>query len=352
MSEVPSTTVVELLESLGPILVTGGRQRADAHFRDEWHQYREARILRLDPRTGEAEVVVRYTSPEEARPPEQPSHVFKSATLSGGRLYACTQTEVLIYRVPSMEQVGYLSLPCFNDLHHVRPGQDGNLLVAVTGLDLVVEVSLDGELIRSWSVLEDEEPFDRFDRTVDYRRVATTKPHRSHPNFLIEHRGELWVSRFEQRDAISLSDLRRRIAIDQERPHDGLNRGRRAYFSTVDGHLVLADLEAAAVERMVDLNAIDGRGLALGWCRGVRPLTDDLVLVGFSRLRPSRFRENLRWVKHRLGQRATAGDLPTRIALYDLAAERLCWQCNLEDHGLNALFSIHLQDHDDLSQGS
>ncbi|MDY7096429.1 MAG: hypothetical protein SX243_25950, partial [Acidobacteriota bacterium] len=247
---------------------------------------------------------------------------------------------------------GYLSLPCFNDLHHVRPGRRGHLLIAVTGLDLVVEVSLEGEVTRRWSVLEDEEPFQRFDESVDYRRVATTKPHRSHPNFLVEHQGEVWVSRFEQRDAISLSDPRRRIAIGQERPHDGLNRSRRAYFSTVDGHLVLADLETAAVERVVDLNAIDGRGLALGWCRGVRPLTDDLVLVGFSRLRPSRFRENLRWVKHRLGQRATAGDLPTRIVLYDLAAERQCWQFNLEDHGLNALFSIHLQDHDDIPEGS
>ncbi|MDY7092841.1 MAG: hypothetical protein SX243_07710 [Acidobacteriota bacterium] len=148
MTDNVSTAAVELLESLGPLLITGGRQRADAHFRDEWHQYREARILRLDPRSGEAEVVVHHTSPEEARPAEQPSYVFKSATVAGGRLYACTQTEVLIYQLPDLEQVGYLSLPCFNDLHHVRPGRRGHLLIAVTGLDLVVEVSLEGVATR------------------------------------------------------------------------------------------------------------------------------------------------------------------------------------------------------------
>lgn len=336
---------------LPPLLLVGGRQRADAHFQDEWHQYREGRVLRLDPATGHAETVLRYTSPAEVCPPTTPSVVFKSATLDGGFLYACTQTEVLIYRLPGFERVTYLSLPFFNDLHHVRPSRGGHLLVAVTGLDMVVEISREGELLRCWNALGEEDPWARFDRTVDYRRVATTKPHRSHPNFVFEHGEETWVSRFEQRDAVSLEAPRRRVAIDVERPHDGFVRGRRAYFSTVDGRLVVADLERAVVEKVVDLNRLSGEERALGWCRGVRPVTDDLVLVGFSRLRPSRIRENLRWVKHRMGKRPTAGDLPTRVALYDLAAGRLLWQANLEEHGLNALFSIHVEGWDDLEHG-
>ncbi|MCB1055667.1 MAG: hypothetical protein KDD11_09170 [Acidobacteria bacterium] len=333
---------------LPPLLVVGGRQRADAHFQDEWHQYREGRILRLDPVSGEVETVVRYTSPPEACPPTAPSVVFKSATLSGDHLYVCTQTEVLIYRLPGFERVGYLTLPFFNDLHHVRPRASGSLLVAVTGLDLVAEIDHGGELLAAWSTVGEADPWARFDRTVDYRRVATTKPHRAHPNFVFEHGEEIWVSRFEQRDAVTLGESQGRIAIDVERPHDGFLRGHRAMFSTVDGHLVIADLQRRSVERVVDLNRLSGEDRALGWCRGVRPVDDDLVLVGFSRLRPSRIRENLRWVKHRMGKRATAGDLPTRVALYDLAAGRLLWQANLEEHGLNALFSIHGEGWDDL----
>lgn len=344
------------LAELGPLLLAGGRQRAAAHFHDEWHQYREARILRLDPASGEAETAVRYESPREARPEESPSIVFKSATLAGGRLYACTQTEVLIFELPSMRRVGYLSLPFFNDLHHVRPTRDGHLLIAVTGLDLIAEVSLDGELVGAWSALGGD-PWERFDRDRDYRRVATTKPHLSHPNYVFEHAGERWATRFEQRDAVELPvepsesggrAEKRRIEIGIERPHDGFVRRGKAWFSTVDGHLLIADLERRRIERVVDLNAFDDHGLALGWCRGVRPLGDDLVLVGFSRLRPSRFRENLRWVKHRVGKRPTAGDLPTRVALYDLASSRLCWQHDVERHGLNALFSIHAERRDDL----
>ena len=80
-----------------------------------------------------------YQSPAEARANENSSNVFKAGTLIGDTLYACTSTEVLIFKLPEFKQIGYISLPCFNDVHHVTPSSDGNLLVASTGLDMVVK---------------------------------------------------------------------------------------------------------------------------------------------------------------------------------------------------------------------
>ena len=73
-----------------------------------------------------------------------------------------------------------ISHPCFNDLHHVTVGPQDTLFVAVTGLDAVAEVTLDGELIRLTSTVEGVDVWDRFSPDVDYRRCASTKPHASH----------------------------------------------------------------------------------------------------------------------------------------------------------------------------
>jgi hypothetical protein len=321
--------------------VCGGRQRQDAFRRHTWQHYRQAVILRVDPAAGTAEPVVEYVSPPEATVERGvASIVFKAGSRDADRFFACTETEVLVYRLPGFELERYLSLPAFNDLHHVAPRQRGTLLVVSTGLDLVLEIDGRGEVVAEWDALLGE-PWARFDRRVDYRKVATTKPHASHPNFAFEAEGEVWVTRFEQRDAVCLTRRERRLPIEVERPHDGVVLGRQVFFTTVDGHVAVADLATERVERLVDLNRIAGAGRALGWCRGLWPLSADEVVVGFSRLRPTRFRENVRWAKHRLGLRPTPGNLPTRIAAFDLAGERLLWELNLEELGLNAIFSLH-----------
>lgn len=327
--------------------VVGGQQRPDAISRPEHERHQKGLVLAVAAPGGPVRRLVEYVSPPEVIPEEQPYAIlFKAATLAQGRLYTCTQTEVLIYDTATWTRTGYLSHPWFNDLHHVLPRPDGSLLVAVTGLDMVLEVDPGGEVTRTWGVLG-QDPWQRFDRGVDYRKVPTTKPHASHPNFVFEAGGGIWATRFEQQDAVCLTAPRRRIAIDVERPHDGIVdggivAGDRVYFTTVDGHVVIADLGRDRVERVVDLNAIAGSQLALGWCRGLAVLDGGRrLVVGFSRLRPTRFRENVRWVKHRLGLRATPGNLPSRIACFDLEAERLLWEEELEEHGLSVLFSIH-----------
>jgi hypothetical protein len=209
------------------VLVVGGHPKKNAFGHDH------GLILEVDPDSNTARSAVQYITPPSARPDENPSILFKAATLSGDRLYVCTQTEVLIYDFPKFEQVGYFSLTCFNDVHHVRPTGSGTLLVANTGLDMVLEMGLEGQVIREWDVLGGDS-WERFSRDVDYRKIASTKPHQAHPNYVFLIGEEPWVTRFEQRDAISLIDRARRIDIGIERPHDGIVAGDSIYFTTVD----------------------------------------------------------------------------------------------------------------------
>jgi hypothetical protein len=320
------------------LYVLGARQRKLLLKRErEWNLYEAALILQIDTESGAVRTCVEYESPQEVRAGEHSSIVFKAGTQIGNTLYACTSTEVLVFELPEFRRIQYITLPCFNDLHHVTPTSGGDLLIANTGLDMVVKVNSRGELIGEWSVLG-EDPWSRFSRTTDYRKVASTKPHQSHPNFIFELDGEVWVTRFRQRDAICLNDSGRRIDIALQFPHDGLLRGEKIYFTLVDGRLVIANARSLKVEEVIDLKQIDGQEALLGWCRGLLLLDDRRTWVGFSRIRKTQFQENILWVKNVLqnGMR----EKPTHIALYDLVDKRCIQEIDVEVHGMNLVFSI------------
>lgn len=325
--------------------VVGGEQRMST-FRvpAEWNKFKAAVVVRV--RDGRPERVLEYVSPPEHCPDERPSHVFKAATIQDETAWLCTQTEVLECDFPSFSIQRVISLPCFNDVHHVTPGPDGRLFVAVTGLDAVAEISREGELIRLVDVLGGN-PWDRFSPEVDYRKVPTTKPHRSHPNYVFFLQGRPWVTRFEQRDAVPVDGFSRNgwrpFEVGREGVHDGHVHGRRLSFTTVDGHLVTFDLQTGD-KRDLDLNALkapeDDR--PLGWCRGLL-LEDrgDRAWIGFTRLRHTKLRQNLSWVRHGFRTGPFHNRYPTRIALYDLERPAKLQEIDLEEAGLNAVFSIH-----------
>src|SRR5271155_4862826 len=128
------------------LYLLGGRQRSLVlKSEEECSLYESALILMLNSETGAVRTCVEYKTPPEARPHKHSSIVFKAGTIAGDVLYgevlyACTGTEVLIYSLPDFKPVGYLSLPAFNDVHHVAVAADGNLLVANTGLDMVLKL--------------------------------------------------------------------------------------------------------------------------------------------------------------------------------------------------------------------
>jgi hypothetical protein len=205
-----------------PLYVLGGQQRSPRSVLDqdqEWYDYQKGIILHVDPRSSAVKTCVEYVSPPDTCAPGSPS-LFKAGTIRGDILYVCTQTEVLVYSLPKFDRVAHISLPCFNDVHHVCPTPDGNLLVAISGLDMVVEVSLCGDVLREWDVLGNC-PWTRHSREIDYRKGISTKPHPSHPNYVFCVDDEIWVTRFEQRDAICLNRPNRKIEIGIERVHDG-----------------------------------------------------------------------------------------------------------------------------------
>ena len=317
--------------------ISGGRLRSTIFKKlEEWQSCDLASIIEIDAETNESTAQVQYVSPPEACPDELPAILFKSASIRGNNLYTCTSTEVLIYELPSFRLQHYISLPCFNDLHHVYPTSRGTLLVVVTGLDLVLEIEISGKVVREWSVLGDD-PWARFSRQTDYRKVPTTKPHKSHPNHAFELDGEVWVTRLQQRDAICLTKSGPRIDIAVQRPHDGYVVGGKIYFTTVDGHIVIADQKSHQVERVIDLNAMGGQsGQTLGWCRGVLPLDESHLWVGFTRVRPTKFAENVSWIKHG----GTQLERASHIALYDLERNLCEKEINLEPHGIGVVFSL------------
>jgi hypothetical protein len=319
------------------LLVTGGQQRRPRALGEgagHWYKYVRGHVLEIDEATGQGSIAHTYESPPSVVADEEPAVLFKQGTLVGGdTLYLATQTEILVYTYPGFEVIRHISLPSFHDVHHVRPRENGTLLVVNTGLDQLVEITTEGDVINRWHVLGND-PWSRYSPEVDYRKVASTKPYDSHPNHVFELGDEIWVTRFKQMDAVSIKDPSRRIDIGVERVHDGFVFGDLVYFTTVSGVIAVADTETLKVVELVDLNEIGGDRSQLGWCRGIH-VDEDGAWVGFSRLRPTAIRENVAWV--------TGGfkrSLGTHVARYDLGSRTLLQRISVEEHDLNAVFSI------------
>ncbi|MEM7273614.1 MAG: hypothetical protein AAF547_11075 [Actinomycetota bacterium] len=331
--------------AFGTLHVLGGRQRNPAGLREldtQWYGYGMGVVVRVGD--GAPETVETWSSRPGTFGPDDPI-LFKSAYRRGDLLYACSQTEAMVFDYPSFQLRHHVSLPVFNDVHHVIPGgptadtaeDDRTLLAAVSGQDAVVEFTVDGELVRVWAV-DGSDPTDRIDPERDYRINTKLKPHAFHPNHVFRMPdGSAWVTRFETRDAVQIDDVSRRIAIDQERCHDGVVDGGQVHFTTVDGHVVSADVETLEV---VGNHRLERRreDSLLGWCRGLT-FVGDHAIVGFSRIRHTKVRGALSFI--RTGFSVAE---PTRIAVYDRRTWRLEEEIDLEPAGCNAVFTIVQED--------
>ena len=319
-------------------LLTGGRQRP-AHLltREEWHAYEKAVLVELDSDTGQVRSLLEYASPPEHCPVGSPSFVFKAASWDGARLLLCTQTEVLFYDPRAAKITRTLSHPWFNDLHHVaRIG--GRLHVVSTGLDAVLVFDADDTEVEEVLSATGADPWARFDRRTDYRRVATTKPHQSHPNFVFEADGRRWLTRFEQRDVQSLDGEPLTVPLARDPVHDGVVAHGLAWFTVVSGEVVAVDLGKGKLRHRYALGPIEDAGdRPLGWCRGILH-EGPLTLLAFSRLRPTTLKQNLAWLRAPLGK--APEPLPSRVIAADLATGRRIWSVEVEGAGISSIFSI------------
>ena len=258
------------------IWVVGGEQRISFYKIEEWPSTRPP--WSCASKDGRPERVLEYESPPEHCPEGTPSHIFKAATFQGDTAYLCTQTEVLVCDFPSFAIRRVISLPCFNDLHHVAPAPDGRLFVAVTGLDAVAELSprrgapAPGQRARRLAL----------GPLLPRRRLPQGAHHQAPPGpselHLLPRRAPL---------GHPLPAARRRPARRPGRTagqpfdvgtrgiHDGHVEDGQLYFTTVDGCVVRFDLRTGE-KTAFDLNTLaspdDDR--PLGWCRGLLPMED------------------------------------------------------------------------------
>jgi hypothetical protein len=320
----------------GKFYICGGEVRRSVfQTLEEWESCKRAMLVEIDPVTKTSRSCIEYDSPREVTADELPAILFKYATARGNKLYTCTSTEIILYDLPSFRQATYISLPIFNDLHHVYPTPQGTLLVAITGLDIVAEVSLDGQFLRHWDVMG-ADTWSIHSRDTDFRKVPTTKPHRAHCNHAFQLGDEIWATRSRQRDAISLEDPTRKIEIGIQNVHEGFLFNSSLYFTTIDGHIVIVNPQTLKIEQVYDLNKMSvTNGEPLGFCRGLLPLDDRFAWVGFTRVRPTKFRENVSWIRH-----PTRARRNSHVALYDLQKGTCLEEMDTEPFGLGVVSNV------------
>ena len=288
-------------------LVTGGRQGPD-----QVQDLALAFVLDLD--SGEIIHRTEYTASDGIWIPDIQ---YCGNCFIGDHWYVCTFNEVLVYEWPPREPVARISDSGFNDLHHCMPW-NGHLAVSNTGLETVDVLTLEGELVERYDLLEGEPDARRIDPSVDYRLVPDTKPHVRHGNHLFELAGDLWTAQLRTFDAVCVKDQSKRMEMGVGMPHDGTFFGDRVGFTTTNGHLVFFNASPSYERTTYNLTDMTPELEQLGWCRGLSaiPGSPDKFLVGFSTLRRSKWKEFGYWIKH--GHEAPK----SRVAVYDLAAGR------------------------------
>jgi hypothetical protein len=269
----------------------------------------------LDADSGEILHRCEYERPPALRASGQKMQ-FTGFCLDGDQIYACSHTEIVHFvDWPPVEPKDRLSLVGFNDLHHCILWK-GGLAVANTGLETVDHVSLDGDLLQRWDLLNRVPDARHIDPAVDYRQFADTKPHRLHLNHLFVRDGELWVTQLNTSRAVCVTADHAEITIDAGMPHDGryVKSSTALAFTTVNGFVVLVDPESLEVTASHDLKRMTPGATVLGWCRGVcdDPRDADRFFVAFSFLRSTPWREYGFWIKH--GHKR----VPSRIDLFDV----------------------------------
>lgn len=320
-------------------LLTGGVPRFMGEFKSHGKALKHGEIALLDFDSGQYKTCFTYETPPEYCPDNEPSIGFTSASIYERKIYLATSTQVLVVNLDSFSIEQTINHNLFHDIHHVKR-IDEYIYVVNTGMDAVLRFATNGDFIDGINVLGDN-LWNRFKQDEELRKITTTKPHPSHPNFLFTLEKEIWVTRFEQRDAACLHRPNERISIDVERPHDGLVKGGLIYFTTVNGNVIIADALQKKVVKMIDLNELDPRkGRPLGWCRGIY-VSDKHIYVGFTQLRSTAITDNVKWIKSIIEKKGYVGKpLPTRISRYDVATLTYVDEVQLPIGKITALFSI------------
>ncbi|MCK9295296.1 MAG: hypothetical protein M0P70_09450 [Desulfobulbaceae bacterium] len=321
------------------ILVTGGEyprnwEEIQIKNNEDFIRFRSGRILLIDWDSKQVEQEITYESPNEIR---NPSMMFKGGEIHDGFLNVVTNSEMVTYNLSTWQIERHITHPSFNDLHGVFE-EEGRFWLANTGLEMIQLCDGNGAILEEYNMASTP-TWPRFKKGKDYRLIGSTKPHETHTNHVFCVDGEHFATRFRQKDAISLGDPTRRFSIEVGNPHDGVCHGTRVYFTTTNGHILVFDPKTQ--ELLINLNlqqTLEKAGMKPdGWCRGILPLDENRVLVGFTQLRSTKFKEFVSWVKH-LGNTPA----PSRVIEVNLSNNTVLSEYTLPETEGRAIFSILL----------
>ncbi|MDH5377435.1 MAG: hypothetical protein OEX00_03830 [Gammaproteobacteria bacterium] len=322
------------------LLITGGVLRPNGFELGEGKYYGCAKLLRLDTETGHVEELISISEGNENFPDEYPNLEFTVGYVDGKNLWLPTDTEIRLYSYPELKLQKTFSHPCFHNIHSVNV-HENRLYVTSTGLDMVVVLDKDSGEILEYLNAEGKETWHRFSEDVDYRKVHSTRPHDSHPNFVFWNRGKPWVTRCTQEDAVDLTDVNSRIDIsgpDKEiSVHDGIVVGDKVYFTSVDGYIIIGDLNTHETLESINLNEFENYGPVRGWCRGLH-VEGDTFYLGYSLLRKTRRLDKLKWLS-KLVNRGSIREECSVLAV-DLKKRKVLADYPISSESISAIYSI------------
>ena len=326
------------------LLITGATSRKNAAKLGDGKLYDCAKLIEYNIKTGQIRTLIKKSEGGDNYPDEDPNLEFTASTLLNDELFLCTDTEVFVYSYPSLTLKNHTSHPHFQNIHHVAPHGDV-IAVTSTGIDAVILLDRKTleykEMVPVLNIKEHPDaPWDRYPKSTDFRKIHSTKPHRAHPNCTFSLNNEIWVTRFNMKNACPIRDVlnkNKKIHLGDVGVHDGHVVGGYIYFTNVKGNILIVNKDTLVTEKIVDLNLIENINTPLGWCRGIH-IEKNIAYVGFSRLRDTNIKENIAWVKGKI--KGTSRLLNTRIIAYDLENNQKLAEYKMPKGSLDAIYSI------------
>ena len=322
------------------LLVTGGKLREGGYDLGEGKYYGAAKLLQINLDSSSVSEILSVDVGTGNFPHTHPNLEFTVGDIEGNKLWLAMDTEIRLYSYPDLSLIKTFSHPCFHNIHSVAV-RDDELYVTSTGLDMAVVLNKENGKIIKYINAEEKPTWHRFSQETDYRKYHSTRPHDCHPNYVFWIDDEPWVTRCTQEDAVQLSDNNNRIDISGPDKvisvHDGIVRGDKVYFTSVDSMIIIADINTHKIIEEINITKLKGYGGLRGWCRGLY-VDENILYVGFSRLRKTRRIEKIAWVGKLLNIGKSI-EVCSVLAI-DLNKKEIVGDYSLPDDTIDAVYSI------------
>lgn len=323
---------------LKKILITGGVERENGFELGQGKFYKAGKLFSLNLENDNYQEHICFDQANENYPEEHPNLLFTAACYDDDLIWIPTHGEVIAYRLHDWKIIRRFSIPLFNNNHSVIM-LDNKLYVTATGTDMVVIMDKDvGKSIECINI-EGKDIWHRFEKQIDYRKIHSTKPHQGHPNYVFKLKDEIWVTRCGFEDAACLTDVKKNIKVTNDKEmsiHDGFVYENDIYFTSVDGHILVADQKSLKIKNIYNLNKGVDR-INKGWCRGLY-IEDGLAYVGFSKIRKTRNARRLEWLKKSI--KRNNENLDSAVVVFDLNKQVKIKEIAFEEGVLDAIYSI------------